>query len=220
MTVGVLVPAAGAGVRMGPGAPKALRDLAGEPLLVHAVRRLRECPSVGRVVVAAPVAELDHVRTLLSAYDVVVVPGGAHRQDSVAQALAALPAEVELVLVHDAARALVPVAVVEAVVAALRAGAAAVVPVLAVTDTVKRVDSDGVVVATLAREELRTVQTPQGFTRQVLELVHAQAPGPLTDDAGLCEVLGIAVQTVAGAAEALKVTRPFDLLVAEAVLRG
>ena len=72
----------------------------------------------------------------------------------------------------------------------------------------------------LGNRDRRTVQTPQGFRREVLEKVHAQAQGPLTDDAGLCEALGIAVQTVAGAAEALKVTRPFDLLVAEAVLRG
>ena len=218
--VGVVVPAAGAGVRMGPGEPKALRLLAGEPLLVHAVRRLRACPSVGPVVVVGPPDSLGPVRELLAAYDVQVVAGGAQRQDSVAAGLSALPPGVELVLVHDAARALVPVAVVEAVVAALHAGADAVVPVLPMADTVKRVDAAGLVVATVPRDRLRSVQTPQGFRRDVLTRAHAGATGPVTDDAGLVEALGIAVRTVAGSPEALKVTTPFDLLVAQVVLGG
>lgn len=220
--VGVVVPAAGLGTRLGPGAPKALRDLAGEPLLVHAVRRLRECPSVGPVVIAAPPTEVAAVCALLTSYDVLVVAGGQERQDSVAAGLAALPAEVDLVLVHDAARALVPVAVVEAVVAALRAGAEAVIPVLPVPDTVKQVDDLDRVVASLDRRELRLAQTPQGFRRAVLVAAHAAAPtsGDLlaTDDAGLVERLGWPVSTVPGAEEAFKVTRPLDLLLAEAVL--
>jgi 2-C-methyl-D-erythritol 4-phosphate cytidylyltransferase len=218
VTVGVVVPAAGAGTRLGAGAPKALRLLAGEPLLVHAVRRLRQCPSVGPVVVAAPTASVTEVTELLAGFDVVVVAGGAERQDSVRQGLAALPPEVDLVLVHDAARALVPVAVVEAVVAALRAGAPAVVPVVAVADTVKRVMGE-VVVETVAREDLRVVQTPQGFDRAVIELAHATT-APVTDDASMVEALGVKVTTVPGAAVAFKVTTPFDLLVAEAVLES
>jgi 2-C-methyl-D-erythritol 4-phosphate cytidylyltransferase len=202
---------------MGPGTPKALRLLGGEPLLVHAVRRLRACPSVGPIVVAAPVGAVGEVQAMLALYGVTVVAGGAERQDSVAAGLRALPADCDLVLVHDAARALVPVAVVEAVVAALAAGAEAVVPVLPVADTVKQVDAAGVVVATVAREDLRAVQTPQGFTRAVLERAHAGAV-PVTDDASLVERLGVAVHTVPGAPEALKVTTPFDLQVAEAVL--
>ena len=222
----MVLPAAGAGTRLGPGAPKALRKLAGEPLLVHAVRRLRECPSVGPIVVAAPVADLTTVTTLLEPYDVTVVAGGAQRPDSVAAGLAVLPADVDFVLVHDAARALVPVSVVESVIAALRAGARAVVPVVAVADTVKRVNAAGTVVATVPRADLRAVQTPQGFAREVLENAHA--PGgaaPLghindshTDDAGMAEAAGVTVETVAGAAEAFKVTTAFDLAVAETVL--
>ncbi|MCW2667607.1 MAG: 2-c-methyl-d-erythritol 4-phosphate cytidylyltransferase, partial [Frankiales bacterium] len=204
----------------GPGAPKALRELAGEPLLVHAVRGLRACPSVGPVVVAAPAADLEAVAALLAAYDVVVVAGGRERQESVARALAALPPEVGLVLVHDAARALTPVAVVEAVVAALREGAPAVVPVLPVADTVKQVDGDGMVERTLERAWLRAVQTPQGFTREVLARAHAQVLAPHTDDAGMVEMLGVPVRTVPGSEEAFKVTRPLDLLLAEAVLRA
>ncbi|MCW2707469.1 MAG: 2-C-methyl-D-erythritol 4-phosphate cytidylyltransferase [Frankiales bacterium] len=218
MTVGVVVPAAGAGIRLGAGRPKALHDLAGEPLLVHAVRQLRACPSIGPVVVAAPPADVAAVQALLP--DALVVAGGAERQDSVAAGLAALPAEVDLVLVHDAARALVPVDVVEAVVAALRDGAQAVVPVLPVADTVKQVAADGTVVRTVPRADLRAVQTPQGFQRSVLEAAHRTSSGSLTDDAGLVEAAGVTVHTVAGSPLAFKVTTPFDLLVAEAVLRG
>ena len=219
MIVGALVPAAGSGLRLGPGAPKALRLLAGEPLLLHAVRGLRRATSVGPVVVAAPADDLERVRRLLHGLDVVVVAGGAERQDSVRAALAALPAEVDHVLVHDAARCLTPVAVVERVVAALRDGAEAVVPVLPVADTVKQVDGDRVV-TTVDRSALRAVQTPQGFRRDVLERAHASTGPALTDDAGLVEAAGGTVTTVAGADEAFKVTRPLDLLLAEALLRA
>lgn len=215
--VGVLVPAAGVGVRLGPGRPKALRELAGEPVLVHAVRGLRACPSVGPIVVAAPVADVDAVRDQLASYDVLVVAGGAERQDSVRAALAALPAEVDLVLVHDAARCLTPVEVVERVVAALRSGAPAVVPVLPVADTVKQVADDRVV-CTVDRAALVSAQTPQGFLRAVLEQAHADGAAGLTDDAGLVEAMGAPVVTVPGADEAFKVTRPLDLLLAEALL--
>ena len=217
MSVGVLVPAAGLGVRLGPGAPKALRELAGEPLLVHAVRGLRAAPSIGPVVVAAPAADVTDVQALLAPYDVQVVAGGAERQDSVRAALQALPPAADLVLVHDAARCLTPASVVEAVVACLRAGAEAVVPVLPVADTVKQVDGDRVV-ATVDRSSLRAVQTPQGFRRDVLERAHAAGLAALTDDAGLVEALGGTVTTVPGDDEAFKVTRPLDLLLAEAVL--
>lgn len=217
MTVGVLLPAAGLGRRLGPGTPKALRLLRGESLLVHAVRGLRAVADVGPVVVAAPAADLDVVRVLLSPYDVTVVAGGADRSASVAAALGALPSGVDLVLVHDAARCLAPPAVFVAVAGALAAGADAVVPVLPVHDTVKRVRGDRVV-ETVPRADLRTVQTPQGFRRGVLQQAH-ERPGDLhTDDAGMVEALGYPVHTVPGHEEAFKVTSPFDLLLAEAVL--
>ena len=222
MSVGVLVPAAGRGERLGPGAPKALRELAGEPLLVHAVRGLRAAPSVGPVVVAAPADDVEQVRALLRTWDVTVVAGGPERSASVALALGALPADADVVLVHDAARCLAPAGLVERVVAAVRAGAAAVVPVLPVADTVKQVDADGAVVRTVPRADLRAVQTPQGFAREVLERAHREcAAGPgasATDDAAMVEELGVGVRTVEGDDEAFKVTRPVDLLLAEAVL--
>ncbi|WFE62659.1 2-C-methyl-D-erythritol 4-phosphate cytidylyltransferase [Micromonospora sp. WMMD714] len=217
--VAVLVPAAGAGVRLGPGGPKALRLLGGEPLLVHAVRRIAAAPSVHTVVVAAPAAEVDAVRRLLDPVaPVLVVAGGAERQASVANALAAVPPGPAIVLVHDAARALTPSALVEAVAAAVRSGHQAVIPVLPVVDTIKEVDADGVVLGTVDRSALRAVQTPQGFRREVLAAAHAAAGDPLTDDAGLVEQQGVPVFCVPGSEYALKVTRPFDLTLAEQLL--
>jgi len=219
VTVGLLLAAAGRGERLGTGVVKALRELSGEPLVLHAVRGVRAVPAVGPVVVLAPVGLVNDLAVLLAPYDVHVTAGGDERQDSIRSGLGALPPEADLVLVHDAARALTPPAVFEAVIAALRAGAEAVVPVLPVADTVKRVVANEVL-GTLDRSDLRVVQTPQGFRREVLDQAHAR-PGPqATDDAALVERLGRTVTTVPGSQEAFKVTRPFDLLVAAAVLRS
>ena len=230
------MPAAGRGERLGPGAPKALRDLGGVPLLVHAVRALRGSRSVALVVVAAPPQGVSEVVALLGSHgldgdDVRVVAGGATRQESVRLGLAALPAEVAIVLVHDAARPLVPVEVVDAVVAAVLAGAEAVVPAVPLADTVKRVEprpggGPEPVLDTPDRSTLRAVQTPQGFRRDVLHDVHARSLAeevggglpPVTDDAGLVERYGGRVVVVPGHEEAFKVTRPLDLVLAEAVL--
>ncbi|MFG1766674.1 2-C-methyl-D-erythritol 4-phosphate cytidylyltransferase [Micromonospora parva] len=217
--VAVLVPAAGAGVRLGPGRPKALRLLAGEPLLVHAVRRLAAAPSVHTIVVAAPTAEVQAVREVLAPVaPVTVVPGGAERQASVAAALAAVPPGPTIVLVHDAARALTPPELVESVAAAVRGGRDAVIPVLPVVDTIKEVGAGEVVLGTVDRSALRAVQTPQGFRRAVLSAAHAAAGGSLTDDAGLVEKQGVEVSCVPGSEYALKITRPFDLALAEHLL--
>ncbi|NJP65993.1 2-C-methyl-D-erythritol 4-phosphate cytidylyltransferase [Streptomyces spiramenti] len=232
-----VVPAAGRGERLGPGAPKALRDLGGAPVLVHAVRAMCQADEVSLVVVVAPPESPDAVRAMLAsaplpaAVEIVVVPGGANRQESVRLGLAALPEEVDVVLVHDAARALVPAATVDSVVATVRAGAPAVVPALPVTDTVKRVGRDPnrpagapePVVDTVDRADLRAVQTPQGFDRSVLAEAHGNAAEGLggegaTDCAGMVERLGRPVVLVPGHEEAFKITRPLDLVLAEAVL--
>ncbi|GAA2902943.1 2-C-methyl-D-erythritol 4-phosphate cytidylyltransferase [Actinoplanes cyaneus] len=217
--VAVVVPAAGAGLRLGPGAPKALRLLEGEPLLVHAVRRLAAAPSVRMIVVAAPRADVGAVQALLSPVaPVTVVPGGAERQESVAAALAVVPDEVPIVLVHDAARCLTPPSVTERVAAAVRSGADAVIPVLPVVDTIKEVSADEVVLGTVDRSVLRAVQTPQGFRAAVLRAAHEAAADSHTDDAGAVEKLGIPVRCVPGSDLALKITRPLDLALATHLL--
>jgi 2-C-methyl-D-erythritol 4-phosphate cytidylyltransferase len=216
--VAVLVPAAGAGLRLGPGGPKALRLLAGEPLLVHAIRRVAAAAPVRQIVVAAPAADVEAVRALLAPVaPVTVVAGGAERQESVAIALAQVPPEIEIVLVHDAARALTPPALIESVAATVRDGAPAVIPVLPVVDTIKEVSGEAVL-GTVDRAALRRVQTPQGFRHDVLAAVHAAATDPLTDDAGLVEKAGRPVICVPGSELALKITRPLDLILAEALL--
>lgn len=217
--VAVIVAAAGAGVRLGSGGPKALRLLAGVPLLVHAVRRIAAAPSVHTIVVAAPPSDVSAVRDLLaSVAPVTVVPGGETRQASVAAALDGVPTGLDIVLVHDAARALAPSALVESVAAAVRGGHDAVIPVLPVVDTIKEVSPDGVVLGTVDRCRLRAVQTPQGFRREVLTAAHTTATDPLTDDAGLVEKVGVAVSCVPGSEYALKITRPLDLAIAEHLL--
>ncbi|WP_405585444.1 2-C-methyl-D-erythritol 4-phosphate cytidylyltransferase [Streptomyces sp. NBC_01190] len=220
-----VIPAAGRGVRLGPGAPKALRTLGGVPILVHAVRAMARVRAVQVIVVVAPAEGAAEVRALLDAHglpestDILVVPGGDVRQDSVRLGLAALPEDVDVVLVHDAARPLVPVETVEAVVDAVRSGAPAVVPGLPLADTVKSVDPDtGQVTGTPRRALLRAVQTPQGFDRALLAKAHATVTHDVTDDASMVEQLGVPVLVVPGHEEAFKVTRPLDLVLAEAVL--
>ncbi len=220
--VAVIIPAAGRGERLGPGGPKALRELGGEPLLVHAVRSLHGSGLIGATVVAAPAGRMDEVRALLTPvlptdHPLTVVAGGASRRASVAAGLAALPDSVRIVLVHDAARPLVPAAVVRRVVTAVREGAPAVVPALPVADTIKRTSGD-TVVGTVDRTDLVAVQTPQGFDRATLLRAHEQTVRDATDDAGMVEELGLPVRVVEGSEAARKVTRPFDLLIAEAVL--
>lgn len=220
--IAAIVPAAGRGERLGPGAPKALRTLAGLPILVHAVRALASARSIDLVVVAAPEDGVDEARSMLAGIDteaeIVIVAGGETRQGSVARALLALPSDVDVVLVHDAARPLVPPDVVDRVAAAVRSGHEAVIPTLGVVDTIKEVD-DGLVVGTLDRSRLHAVQTPQGFARAILQRAHAASEGnDATDDAGLVERMGVPVHVVAGDEEAFKITRPLDLVLAEAIL--
>lgn len=230
--VAAVVPAAGRGERLGPGAPKALRELSGVPMLVHAVRALSHARRVSLVVVAAPADGVAEVQAMLDVHltgpaELLVVAGGETRQDSVRLALQALPDDVTVVLVHDAARPLVPSELVDSVAAAVCNGSPAVVPSLPLADTVKRIDAAGRVAETLRRDELRAVQTPQGFRRDLLVRAHVlddpdvtvgEGDEPVTDDAGLVERLGEPVLLVPGHDEAFKVTRPLDLVLAEAVL--
>ncbi|MFI9646559.1 2-C-methyl-D-erythritol 4-phosphate cytidylyltransferase [Streptomyces sp. NPDC052040] len=224
-----VIPAAGRGVRLGPGAPKALRALNGTPMLIHAVRAMAASRAVSLVIVVAPPDGASEVKSLLDAHalpertDFLVVPGGDTRQESVRLGLEALPPEYGIVLVHDAARPLVPVDTVDAVIEAVREGAPAVVPALPLADTVKEVGTAAPgapepVLATPERARLRAVQTPQGFDRATLVRAHRTVTDNVTDDASMVEQLGLGVVVIPGHEEAFKVTRPLDLVLAEAVL--
>lgn len=212
------MPAAGQGLRLAAGMPKAFVSLCGRPLLWHCVQSLLASGCVEVVVVAVDAQYHDQARAAVaeSGDRVLIVTGGVHRHDSVRAALHAVP-DAEVVLVHDAARCLTPVSVIQAVTQAVLAGRRAVVPVLPVVDTIKQVDSDGLVVGTVDRAALRVVQTPQGFAGDLLRRAHQLPSGPVTDDAGLVEALGVPVTTVPGHPHAMKITTPFDLVIAAAV---
>lgn len=214
-----VVPAAGRGERLGGSLPKAFVAVAGRPLLEHAVTGLRRA-GVDRIVVAVGTQLVPQARALLGP-GVQVVEGGASRAESVAAGLTAGLAEgdCQVVLVHDAARAFVPAAVVHQVVATVRSGHPAVVPVLPVTDTIRSVRNDGSPGPVVDRTTLRIMQTPQGFSPELLVRAHDQAgAATATDDAALVERLGEPLTFVAGDRLAFKVTTPADLADAERLL--
>lgn len=216
LTVAAILVAAGDGQRLGADVPKAFCEISGKTLLEHAAARFAAHPDVRDLVVVAPPSLIESAAALVPG--AAVVAGGRTRQESVDHGLAALADDVDTVLVHDVARPFVPAEVISRVVAALAGGAAAVIPVLPVVDTVKRVDDSGGVVETLDRRSLRAVQTPQGFRRAVLVAAHAAAPGSaVTDDAALVEGGGVRVVVVDGADELFKITRPWDLALAALV---
>jgi 2-C-methyl-D-erythritol 4-phosphate cytidylyltransferase len=215
-----VVPAAGSGVRLGVGVPKAFYQLDGRTLVQRAVDGLLASGVVDSVVVAVPADCTDRARLILGR-DATVVAGGANRGESVSRALAAIAgtAEPAFVLVHDAARALTPPDLVLRVVEALRAGHPAVVPALPVADTIKAVDATGAVLSTPGRAGLRAVQTPQGFTTELLRRAYRHAETlEFTDDASLVEHIGGRVQVVNGDPLAFKITTRLDLLLAHAIV--
>lgn len=240
----VILVAAGSGQRLGYGMPKAAVPLGGEPILLHALRGIVASGVARQVCVALPAGD-DRLRQLCEDFRVelvdggpllTMVDGGATRAESVRSALAALEAGTEAVLVHDAARALTPESVFHRVAQALASGASAVIPVIPVVDTVKTVaatqgrDLDiapELVTGTAPREELRAVQTPQGFNLETLRQAHQAAlrfdeaqAAAVTDDAMLVELLGVPVHAVRGASQSLKITTPLDLIIAEGLLEG
>jgi 2-C-methyl-D-erythritol 4-phosphate cytidylyltransferase len=219
-----VVPAAGSGERLAAGVPKAFFHLDGRTLVERAVRGLLESGVVDRVVVAVPPDRTDQAKLILGR-EATVVAGGANRGESVSRALAAV-ADAEqpnFVLVHDAARALTPPGLVVRVVEALHSGHSAVVPALPLSDTVKAVDANGVVLGTPDRAGLRAVQTPQGFATELLLRAYQRAAdltgADFTDDASMVEHIGGQVQVVDGDPLAFKITTRLDILLAQAIVR-
>ena len=214
-TVAAILVAAGSGTRLGAEVPKAFVRVAGRTLVEHAAARFVAHPRVRDVVVVAPAAWLRAASALVPG--ATVVAGGETRQQSVSCGLAALAADVDEVLVHDVARPFVPDAVIDRVLDAL-ASAQAAIPVLPVTDTIRRTDAAGELHETVDRTTLAAVQTPQGFSRAALVAAHEGAPPAATDDAVLVEARGGRVVGVPGDDRAFKITYPLDLLLAEAVV--
>ncbi|MHA7303638.1 2-C-methyl-D-erythritol 4-phosphate cytidylyltransferase [Arthrobacter sp. TMN-49] len=240
----VVIVAAGSGQRLGYGVPKARVPLGAEPMLVHAVRGVLKARVAAQICVAIPAQDQeladicqrlgDEAQTAGVLFN--VVDGGMQRSESVYAALAHIAHGITTVMIHDAARPLTPSGVFNRVSAALRDGAKAVIPALAVVDTIKTVvpatlpaTGAGVeqVVGTPARSQLRAVQTPQGFELETLRRAYAhaltldeQTAAQITDDAMLVESLGEQVFVVQGSTHSLKITSPTDLLLAEAMLEG
>ena len=220
--VGVIIVAGGKGTRAGGEEIKQFRWVAGKPMLLHSLQMVQQREDVGMVVVVLPhehvgdpppwLFQCDTERLLLSV-------GGRQRTDSVRNGLEDMPSDADIIVVHDAARPLATMRMLDAVIAAARAGSAAV-PALPAVDTLKRVDSSGVVTGTLEREGIVRIQTPQAFPREMLESAHEAAVRDrvtATDDSALCERLGLRVVTVAGDERALKITTDADFARAEAL---
>lgn len=207
---------------MGADRPKAFLDLGGQPLVLRAARAFEAAPSVEGIVVVVPESEVDRARALLGSVAglLAVVPGGARRQDSVLEGLKQVPdGFAGVVLVHDAARPFVDTPLIESVIrAAVETGAA--LPVLALVDTVKRVENDRVV-ETLDRNVLAAAQTPQGFRLDVLAAAYEAAfrdRVTVTDEAMAVERLGAPVRAVPGSPSNRKITTPEDLTWAEGLM--
>jgi 2-C-methyl-D-erythritol 4-phosphate cytidylyltransferase len=211
VTVWAVVVAAGGGRRFG--GPKQFAEIGGRALVDRSVEAARSVAD--GVVLVVPVDVSGATSSNVHGADLVVA-GGATRSQSVRAGLNAVPGDADVIVVHDGARPLASAALFRSVVDAVVAGADAAVPGVALADTVKRVD-DGVVVSTVDRLGLVSVQTPQAFRAEVLRRAH-EAGGDATDDAGLVEALGATVRVVPGDPRNVKVTTPDDLIMARALL--
>ncbi len=222
MTTAVVIVAAGSGARLGSNQPKAFVALAGATLLEQCVRGVRGWSRPFSLVVVVPPGWETPARQLLAIYgDVTVVTGGETRTDSVRAGLGALPGGTTAVLIHDAARALTPVAVFDRVLDALKSGAEGVVPQIAVVDTLISVDRSSMATGdAMDRSALGAVQTPQGFQAASLIAAYEAIEGDFTDDAAVLRAAGHEVVAVDGDAMSFKITYPADLQRAASVLGG
>lgn len=193
-------------------------SVGGRTMLERCVDGLLASGAVDEVVVVVGADQLERAATLVGP-GATVVQGGAERTDSVRAGLAAVDAA-DWILVHDAARPLTPPDMIARIVAELRTGRGAVIPAVAVADTIKSIDIHGDVIGTPDRAGLRAVQTPQGFAADVLRRAYAAAGDIATDDAALVEQIGESVHVVEGDRLAFKITTTLDMTLAEAILKG
>jgi 2-C-methyl-D-erythritol 4-phosphate cytidylyltransferase len=220
--VGVVIVAGGSSTRTGGTELKQFRWVAGKPALLHSVQTFMARPDVISVVVVLPVAYAADPPPWIFQCDtdrLMVSTGGRTRTESVRNGIEDLPDEASVVLIHDAARPLVSDATIDRVVAEVRAGHCAIAA-LPVVDTLKEVDATGAITRTIDRDRLWRAQTPQGFPREVIVRVHRDAKATqlsATDDAALCERLGIPVRVVRGSERAMKLTEDADFARADAL---
>lgn len=220
--VGVVIVAAGKGSRTGSNELKQFRWVAGKPMLLHSVQAFHDRDDVALVVCVLPREHAGDPPAWLFQCDVerlLISVGGRARSDSVANGIEDLPSECGIIVVHDAARPLVPTSVIESVIAEARRGNGAV-PALPVADTLKRVTDSGAISETVDRSGLWRAQTPQAFPREMIEEAYTQARAngiTAVDDASLCERLGLPVVIVPGSELALKITEEADFARAEAL---
>jgi 2-C-methyl-D-erythritol 4-phosphate cytidylyltransferase len=222
--VGVVLVAAGASSRLGGTELKQFRWIAGKPMLLHSLQLFHQRSDVAMVVCVLPRQYAGDPPPWIFQTDVdrlLIAAGGRERGESVLHGLEDLPNEVQIVVVHDAARPFITMDVIDRVVAEARAGRGAVAA-LPVADTLKEVNSDGRVVRTVARDGLWRAQTPQAFPRAMLERAYADARRAqryATDCAALCEQQGFEVVVVRGSERATKVTDEADFALVEAITR-
>ena len=214
-TSAAIIAGAGMGHRLGADIPKALIQIDGVTLIERAFAALS--PVVDEIVITAPAGYEDQFRAIVGE-SATVITGGVLRSDSVNVALKSLSPSTKYVLVHDAARALATSELAQRVLHGLTSGESAVIPALSVVDTIKEVDRDGYVRSTPDRSILRSIQTPQGFSVDVLKRAH-EASEDATDDAALVEALGVKVKTIPGEARAMKITNPEDIAMAVTLVR-
>ena len=223
--IALVVVAAGQGQRLGAGKPKAFVDLVGRPLLTHAIESIIALPDLAQLIIAVPESHLieaaeigaELIGELPIAFEVVL--GGETRQGSIANSLAELAPESEIVMVHDAARALAPTSLFAKVADSVRKTKVSSLPVMRVVDTIKRIDGE-TVLETVDREVLRSAQTPQGFVASDLVAAYAAAEADYTDDAALMQAAGHRILAVDGDERAFKITTPADLAAAELRFAG
>jgi 2-C-methyl-D-erythritol 4-phosphate cytidylyltransferase len=210
---------------MGGSVPKQFLALGGQPIILHALLLLQHSPVIDEVILAVPQNDLEYCLTEIVARQhftkvTKVVPGGKERQDSVRHALEQVHEDVEIVLVHDAVRPFLTDRMVEEVVTVARTKGAAIVA-LPMKDTVKQVGADRVIERTVDRQTLWLAQTPQAFRRDWLLGAHRKAHAEgvrATDDAYLVEWFGHPVSVVEGSGDNIKITRPEDMMIGNAIL--
>jgi 2-C-methyl-D-erythritol 4-phosphate cytidylyltransferase len=219
-----IIPAAGEGTRMQSRSPKQFLSLAGSPILVHTVRKFSRCSLIQRAIIPMRKPDMAKVQAVLEKEGLAdfakVVPGGIHRQDSVYNGFLAVEAETDVVVIHDAVRPFIDVATIEAVVREAQKVGSAILAVPC-TDTIKQIEKN-LVTATLPRDKIVLVQTPQGFRYPILKEGFERALADnfyATDEACLIERLGYPVAVLRGSETNIKITKPADLPLAELLIR-